>query len=214
MEVSRQSTPNETKVLRGPRARTRKLMLETATRLMQMGVIPSVTDVAEAADVSRATAYRYFPSQAALVHAVVDEALGPILDWRSDSGDARRRTQELLAMSLPRIDAYEATFRAALKHALDQWAARRAGAEPADAPFTRGHRIGLLRDALAPLEDAALPAATIDRLSKALSLLFGIEAMVILKDIWGVDAEEAQTVIRWAADLLIVAAANATGSAR
>jgi AcrR family transcriptional regulator len=56
---------------RGPRARTRRLMLETATRLMQAGATPSVSEVAEAAEVSRATAYRYFPSQAALVHAVV-----------------------------------------------------------------------------------------------------------------------------------------------
>jgi len=69
---------------RGPRARTKRLMLETATRLMQAGVTPSVSEVAEAAEVSRATAYRYFPSQAALVHAVVDEGLGPILTWQSN----------------------------------------------------------------------------------------------------------------------------------
>ncbi|RVB97338.1 TetR/AcrR family transcriptional regulator, partial [Mesorhizobium sp. M7A.F.Ca.AU.002.06.1.1] len=43
---------------RGPRARTKRLMLETATRLMQAGVTPSVSEVAEAAEVSRATAYR------------------------------------------------------------------------------------------------------------------------------------------------------------
>ena len=72
---------------RGPRARTKRLMLETATRLMQAGVTPSVSEVAEAAEVSRATAYRYFPSQAALVHAVVDEGLGPILTWQSASKD-------------------------------------------------------------------------------------------------------------------------------
>src|SRR5688572_16214653 len=47
---------------RGARARTRKLMLETAIELMQSGGTPSVSDVAEAAEVSRATAYRYFPS--------------------------------------------------------------------------------------------------------------------------------------------------------
>ena len=33
-------------------------MLETASRLMQSGAVPSVTGVAEAAGVSRATAYR------------------------------------------------------------------------------------------------------------------------------------------------------------
>ncbi len=74
---------------RGPRARMRKIMLDAAMRLMQDGLIPSVSDVAEAAQVSRATAYRYFPSQSALIQAAVDEALGPILAWTSDSRDAR-----------------------------------------------------------------------------------------------------------------------------
>ena len=65
-----------------------QLLLETAMQLMQAGRVPSVTDVAEAAEVSRATAYRYFPTQAALVQAAVDEALGPILGWRSELPDA------------------------------------------------------------------------------------------------------------------------------
>ena len=99
---------------RGPRARTKRLMLETATRLMQAGVTPSVSEVAEAAEVSRATAYRYFPSQAALVHAVVDEGLGPILTWQSASKDPQRRVAELFDTAMPRIEAFEATFKAAL----------------------------------------------------------------------------------------------------
>ena len=65
-----------------------------------------------------------------------------------------------------------------------------------------GHRIGLLRDAISPLADR-LPAAAFDRLAKALSLLFGIEAVIILKDIWGVQEEEVTELLLWAADLLI-----------
>jgi AcrR family transcriptional regulator len=204
MDVSRQET--ETPSERGPRARTRRLMLATATRLMQAGVVPSVTEVAEAADVSRATAYRYFPTQAALVHAVVDEALGPILEWQSPSTDARERTRSLLSASIPRIQAFEATFRAALKHALDQWALRNAGVELQEPAFTRGHRIGLLRDAIAPLS-GRLSADAFDRLAKVLSLLFGIEAVIILKDIWDVPEREVTDLVLWAADLLIEGAA-------
>src|SRR6478672_3111127 len=122
MDVSRQQStasddagqgPNP-RVERGARARTRRLMLETATRLMQAGATPSVSEVAEAAEVSRATAYRYFPSQTALVHAVVDEGLGPILTWQSTSADPQRRVAELFDTAMPRIDAFEATFKAAL----------------------------------------------------------------------------------------------------
>ena len=128
MLVSRQEIDVDAEVERGPRARTRRLMLDTASRLMQAGATPSVSEVAEAAGVSRATAYRYFPSQAALVQAVVDEGLGPILTWRSDSQPIHAaRVAELLDTSMPRIEAFEATFKAALKLSLDQWARRQAG---------------------------------------------------------------------------------------
>jgi AcrR family transcriptional regulator len=102
-------------------------MLETAMRLMQSGVTPSVSDVAEAAEVSRATAYRYFPTQAAMIQAAVDEALGPILDWSSDTEDAQSRVAALLDFAYPRMEQYEATHRAALLLALDQWSRRQAG---------------------------------------------------------------------------------------
>ncbi|MCR5856660.1 TetR/AcrR family transcriptional regulator [Mesorhizobium sp. J428] len=205
MNVSRQSTELVEEAERGPRARTRRLMLETATRLMQAGVTPSVSEVAEAAEVSRATAYRYFPSQAALVEAVVDEALGPILAWQSGSTDPQARVADLFGTSLPRIDAFEATFRAALKLALDEWAQRKAGAAPSEPPFRRGHRVDLLREALVPLR-GSLPAAKVERLAQALSLIFGVEALVVLKDMWGLDAGSTEDVVRWAAAALVRAA--------
>ncbi len=206
MDVSRQSAAEE--VERGPRARTRRLMLETASRLMQAGATPSVTEAAEAAGVSRATAYRYFPSQAALVQAVVDEGLGPILTWSSTSGDAERRVDELVSTALPRIEAYEATFKAALKLSLDQWARRQAGTLGDEPRFTRGHRKDLLMDAIAPLR-GTLPAAQFERLAQALSLVFGVEVLIVLKDIWGLDGEATQAVARWAAAALVQAAAGA-----
>lgn len=177
-------------------------MLQTATRLMQAGAIPSVSEVAEAAEVSRATAYRYFPSQAALVQAVVDEALGPILGWRSRSKDAERRVASLLDTGMPRIEQFEATFKAALKLSLDQWTQREAGILGDEPTFARGHRRDLLADALAPLKDQVDPRVFI-RLTQALSLIFGVEAVVVLKDIWGLNGDEMLSVAQWAAQALI-----------
>jgi AcrR family transcriptional regulator len=177
-------------------------MLETATRLMQSGVTPSVSEVAEAAEVSRATAYRYFPSQAALVQAVVDEALGPILAWKSRSTNAATRVDALFRTSLPRIDEFEATFKAALKLSLDQWARERAGAPQGEPRFRRGHRVELLRVALQPLRPV-VPAADVERLAQALSLFFGVEALVVLKDMWGLDEARLEAVATWAADALV-----------
>jgi AcrR family transcriptional regulator len=183
-----------------------RTMLDTAMRLMQRGLVPSVSDVAEAAAVSRATAYRYFPSQAALIEATVSEALRPIIDWQSNSPDAEERVTELLAFALPLIEADEATHRAALLLALDQWRRRQAGMLGAEEPFVRGHRKALLADALKPLK-RRLGRPAFDRAVQALSLVFGSEALVVLKDIWGLDGAAASRVVIWAARALVRAAA-------
>lgn len=204
MSVSSQEVQTELPET-GPRARTRKLLLETVMQLMQSGKVPSVTDVAEAAEVSRATAYRYFPTQAALVQAAVGEALGPILEWRSDLRGTEDRVTDLLSFAYPRIDEYEATLRAALLQAMEQWSRRRAGTLGDEAPIVRGNRKELLASALAPLRPA-IGQPAFDRLRQAISLTFGTEAFVVLKDIWGLDGNEARDVALWSALALVRAA--------
>ena len=206
MGVSRgQATQAVENTDRGVRVRTMRLMLDTAIALMQDGQSPSVSDVAQAAGVSRATSYRYFPSQAALVDTVVDAALGPILDWRPQSPHAPERVADLMAVSLQRIGAFEATFRAALKLSLDQWARTRAGTLGEEAPLSRGHRVELLRDAVAPLR-GTVSDGDLDRLAKGLSLVFGIEAFVVLKDIWRMEQDDVEATINWVAQALIASA--------
>jgi AcrR family transcriptional regulator len=184
----------------------RRHLLATAIGLMQRGRIPSVSDVAEAAEVSRATAYRHFPSQAALVQAAVDAALGPVLAWSSDTKDAAERVRDLFRFAVPRILDYEATHRAALAQALDQWTRRQAGTLGEEAPIVRGNRKGLVADALRPLA-AELDRQTFDKLAQSLSLIFGIEAVIVLKDIWRLDDAGVRQAALWAAETLVSGAA-------
>lgn len=216
MPVSRQARSDRSAAGNGPRARMKRTLLDTAMGLMQGGMIPSVSDVAEAAHVSRATAYRYFPSQAAMIQDAVDEALGPILGWSSKSADPEERIAELLAFAYPRIDAYEATHRATLLLSLYQWTRRTAGTLGEEAEIVRGHRRKLLAAAVAPLR-ARLGKAAFDRLTQSLSLIFGTEAFVVLKDIWSLDSDDARRVAIWAAHALVRAAVEesaATGRLR
>lgn len=185
-------------------------MLQTAVALMQKGETPSVSAAAEAAGVSRATAYRYFPSQAALVGAVVDEGLGPILNWQSQSTDAAERVEDLLKFSLPRIVEFESTFKAALKLSLEQWAQDRAGTRGEEPPFKRGHRVELLQRAIAPLR-GKLGRTQFSRLAKALSLTYGLEVLIILRDLWGLKDAETQSIAIWAARALVNAAVAEAG---
>jgi hypothetical protein len=137
-----------------------------------------------------------------MVQAVVDEALGPIRAWRSADKDADRRVSELFGFAFPRMLEYEATHRAALSQALDQWARRQAGTLGAEARIVRGNRKGLLREALAPLK-GRIPGRTFDKLAQSLSLIFGIEAIIVLKDIWSIDDDEVRGVALWAAHALV-----------
>jgi hypothetical protein len=51
-----------------------------------------------------------------------------------------------------------------------------------------------------------LPAAVRDRLHRALSVVYGIEPYMILKDIWGLPDREVERIALWMADALIDAA--------
>jgi AcrR family transcriptional regulator len=195
---------------RGVRASTFKLLLDTAMDLIQStGHIPSVVEVAQRSNVSRATAYRYFPSRSALVTTVIDASLGPVRRLAQDSRGGRDRVRELFKSTFPRFKEFEPQLRAAAQLALEQWALERAGLlqEP---PYRRGHRVRILEHAIAPLAPD-MPAAVRDRLHRGLSVIYGIEAYVILKDIWGTGDRELERTVLWMADALIDAALRDAG---
>jgi hypothetical protein len=110
----------------------------------------------------------------------------------------------LFAQTFPRFTEFEPQMRAAAQLALEQWALERAGLLEEE-PYRRGHRIRILEHALAPLAPA-LPAAVRDRLHRALSVVYGIEPYMILKDIWGLPDREVERIALWMADALIDAA--------
>jgi hypothetical protein len=140
-----------------------------------------------------------------MVQAVVDEALGPTLAWTSKETEPAKRVSDLIGHAFPRMLKYEATHRAALSLALDQWIRRQAGTLGGEARIVRGNRRGLLKDALKPL-DGKVSTQVFDKLARSLSLIFGIEAIIVLKDIWHLDDEKVRETALWAARALVAAA--------
>jgi AcrR family transcriptional regulator len=179
------------------RARTRKLLLASAMELYDGGAFPSITELAAHAQVSRATAYRYFPTQSALIAAVVAESLGPILQWEPRDNDALLRIQQLLAFAYPQMERHEGALRAALQLSLQQWA----NATPGE-KFVRGNRKRLLKLAVEPLQDK-LPSEALQRVIHSFSLIYGSEVFLVLKDIWGLDLHGIQDVTQWMAKAII-----------
>ncbi|AKP33886.1 TetR/AcrR family transcriptional regulator [Yersinia aleksiciae] len=186
------------------RARTRRLLIDTAMSMYEQGTFPSITEVANAAQLSRATAYRYFPTQSALVSAMVDESLGPILAWQPTQPDARQRIAELLSFAYPRMLQHEGVLRAALHLSLQQWADNRSNPNNEE-KLVRGNRKRLLKLAVEPLEGKLTPEA-LQRVVHAFSLIYGSEVFMVLKDIWHLDEAGIQDVTQWMGKAILLQA--------
>jgi hypothetical protein len=92
-------------------------------------------------------------------------------------------------------------MRSALQLSLEHEALHAAG-RLEEERYRRGYRIEILRRTFAPLA-RTMPAPSVDRLCKAMSLLFGIEPYVVLKDIWSCDNEEVSRIALWMANALL-----------
>lgn len=163
----------------------------------------------------RATAYRYFPTQSALVSAMVDESLGPILAWQPTQPDARQRIAELLSFAYPRMLQHEGVLRAALHLSLQQWADARnsdsnnnsndSNNSSNEEKLIRGNRKRLLKLAVEPLEETLAPEA-LQRVIHAFSLIYGSEVFMVLKDIWHLDEAGIQDVTQWMGKAILLQA--------
>ncbi|MBS0408369.1 MAG: TetR/AcrR family transcriptional regulator [Proteobacteria bacterium] len=184
--------------------RTRKDLLDAAARLLREGRRPSLDDVAEAALVSRATAYRYFASIEALlleasVHVSAPDA--SVLDAASATDPLGRLVAVDDAFTVM-IRDNEAPLRLMLARILER--SVRADA-PADLPARQNRRAPLIEAALEPARASLAPDAY-DRLVAALSIVIGTESFIVTRDVLRLSDDDAAAVRRWAIAALVDAA--------
>jgi len=183
------------------RARTHRRLIAEAMKLARHGSVVSVAEVAAAAGVSRATAYRYFPTHSALIDAIVAESLGPVRRFESLEQDGVRRIVDLFERTSARLSEFEPQLRAALQVALDHWAKEKSGVLH-EKQFRRGNRREILDRAARPLAEV-LGNRQYTLMLKALSLVYGVESHVVLKDIWGASNKEVHAVVLWVATAIL-----------
>jgi AcrR family transcriptional regulator len=182
--------------------------MEGARKQLLQGKVPTVADAAEEAGVSRATAYRYFPSQGALIREAVDEVLVRAWEWEKRLEGATgllERVERYMTETSGLVRDNEALMRGALLLSLEQWAKLQAGEDLGEEPIKRGGRLAGIRGTLEPFE-GKLDPETLRRLAIALSITVGVEARVVMRDIWQLEDDEAQQVQLWMARALADAA--------
>ena len=190
--------------------RTRQDLLQAAMRLMKRGQVPKLAEVAEEAMVSRATAYRYFSSdEALLAEAPMDSLMPDAEDLfpgdASDDPEERLLTADAAMRRV--IWGNHTQLRLMLARLLEQ-AARANGTgangEPGE-PLRQNRRMDFIEAALAPARDR-FEAGSYRKLCAALALVFGTESMVVFRDVLQMEDAEAWEVESWVVRALTRAA--------
>jgi AcrR family transcriptional regulator len=188
------------------KARTRQAIVRAAGALLARGAKPSLDEIAEAAQVSRATAYRYFPGLDALLsEAAVDLMVPEAADLFGAT--APNDPFDRLALVDETFDNACRRQEIPLRLMLARMLERSIDRAPDGPPLRQNRRTPLLEQALAPFE-ARLGRPRTTRLAQALAMIVGTEGFFALKDVVGLDEAEAREVRHWAIDALVAAALN------
>jgi AcrR family transcriptional regulator len=181
----------------GQKGRTRAALVDAARGLVAEGRTPTVEEAAEAAAISRTTAYRYFPNQRALLAAAHPETAAPSLLPAPPPEGAAARLDAVLGAFTRLIVETESQQRTMLRLSLEA-----EGAGEASLPLRQGRAIGWIAEALEPMR-RQLSEAELHALVLAIRATTGIEALVWLTDVAGRSRDDAVALMRWSAQALL-----------
>jgi AcrR family transcriptional regulator len=180
--------------------RTREALIAAARDLVANGAAPTVETAAEAASISRTTAYRYFPNQRALLAAAHPETAATSMLPEDAPDDVAVRLDLVIDAFTRMIVGTEAQQRTMLRLSLE--------ADPVERsqlPLRQGRAIKWIEEALSPLRPE-MSAAEVNRLAIAIRSATGIESLVWLTDIAGLSRQDATDLMRSSARALLQAA--------
>jgi AcrR family transcriptional regulator len=192
----------------GQKRRTRMALLAGAARLIAAGQTPSVTDVADATDISRRTAYRYFPTQDQLLIEASLEALRPEVEAAVAAAlpEAGNALDDVGRAQLQLDATVRVMYRLALKNeALLRTMIRLTTGRVAGSRPVRGYRrVEWLTAAVAPVR-GRLGKPRFSRLVSALVSCVGMDSLFLLQDTQGLTPAAAERVTLWTARALLAA---------
>ena len=183
----------------GQKARTREALLAATRSLMAQGGVVSVPAAAEAAGISKATAYRYFAASDALtMEAALDGVFATAEAVVGDAVEVRERVHRVSRYLFEATRASERGFRLFIAKALE------ASAQEGAPQLRGGRRLPMYELALEPVRGRMTPRAFQD-LVHALSGATGLEAFLAPKDVCRLDAGEADRILALTVDAILAA---------
>jgi AcrR family transcriptional regulator len=181
--------------------RTRQDLLQAASRLMAQGKLPKVADVAKEALVSRATAYRFFSSDEALIAEAAIEVRTPTAK-QLFTGDTSLDPEERLLKANASMHDFIWKNQAQMRFIVARLLEQSNGAR--EIP-RQNRRTDFIHTALAPARDR-FDAATYRKLCAAVALVIGAESMFVFHDVLQIEEAEARKVENWMVHVLTQAA--------
>jgi AcrR family transcriptional regulator len=199
------STPYELTGRTRQKQRTRDALLAAARDLVSRGgAAPTVEAAAEAASVSRTTAYRYFPTQKALLVAAHPEIAASTLVPDDAGNDPEARLLGAVDAFIRIVVDTEHQQRTMLRLSLDP------DTSGESLPLRQGRAVTWFEEALAPLRPR-LSDAEIHRLALSVRSAVGIESLVWLTDVAGLTRADAAELMHWSARALLLHALTDAG---
>ncbi|MDT4939596.1 MAG: hypothetical protein QOG80_3267 [Pseudonocardiales bacterium] len=192
------STPYELTGRTRQKQRTREALIAAARDLVtQGGAAPTVEAAAEAASVSRTTAYRYFPTQKALLVAAHPETTVSSLVPDDADDDPESRLLGAVETFIRIVVDTERQQRTMLRLSLESETSSES------LPLRQGRAISWFEEALAPLR-SRLTDAQIHGLALSVRSAVGIESLVWLTDVAGLTRDQAAKRMLWSARALLL----------
>lgn len=188
--------------------RTRSALLAAARHLLEQGALPTLQEIADEASVSRATAYRYYSdTEVLLMEAALDGIAAQVDRLHPGAGSPATELEGRLDLTVQGIVDMvldnEALFRTYLR-----------GVVAGDRrPERGGRRLRWIGDAIGA-DRSRFSKKLLERLVNALSLLTGIETVVVSRDVCGLDAAGTRELCLWTARAIIRAAIEEAAAAR
>ncbi|MFJ7792547.1 TetR/AcrR family transcriptional regulator [Pseudomonas sp. NPDC096950] len=179
--------------------RTRQALIDAAIALRDEGHQPTVAQAAERAMVSRATAYRYFPTLEALIsETTADRDIKPLETFWTPGDDAVEGIgRAASALNKVLIDD-EIGLHVMERSFMTVWLE----SESRETPLRPGRRMSYIEPIVDSLKDVLTPRAR-KRLKQALSIVMGTEAVIAVRDISRASVEESLDATAWAARALV-----------